>query len=414
MGRNKKFFIAFCFSIGLIIFVSTAFADISSKSGYQQLKDSVKYTFKSMDKHLSSYTITTSTVIKDNSKLIMSSEEIKKQSKTANEEHNTYLNGNTQKQSFYYYNDKDTSISYDTSNDTYYLYENSGDYKKASVDPFSEPFSNELEKIFDLFIGNLKDSVTYENKPDGSKKFSGFINQSQIPALINALTSFEFRQEITSRTYDRIDTKYPHLKNDVYIKLVKGSATTNKNGLIEDVTASCIMVGKDFDGIAHDITAEITIKIHNINSTKVTKPDLAGKKIEKTSNEGNEVSNLTERFEGTFKNNIVIQRDNKYEKIGERIVELARLDDTHFKGSYTEEYISGYEDYFESKESFDFDATLIGSSSSAKYTYLDSSSKERSGYINFDTVNGKIFFSNNGSGYKDLSFDNDFYRVFDE
>jgi hypothetical protein len=413
MGRNKRFMMVFCFCIGLIIFVSTAFADISNKSGYEQLKESIKYTFKSMDKHLISYTITTSTSIKDNGKLIMSSEEVKKQSKTANEEHNTYLYGNTQKQSYYYYNDKDTSISYDSSNDTYYIYENSGDYAKTDIDPFEDPLTNELEKLFDLFIGNLKDYVTYEKKSDGTKKFSGLVNEGQIPALINAVTSYEFRKEISSRTYERSDTKYPNLKDDVYIKNVKGTATTNKNGLIEDVAASCILAGKDFDGIAHNLTAEIIIKIHNINSTAVTKPNLAGKKIEKTNNKEYEVSNITEKFEGMFKNDIVIQNDGKYEKIGERIVELARLDATHFKGRYTEEYISGYEDYFISKETFDFEAALIDSSASAKYTYIDSTGSEKTGYINFDTVNGKIFFSYNRSKYKDLSFDNDFNRVFE-
>jgi len=413
-SSNKKVFIVLCFFIGLIIFVSTAFADISSKSAYQQLKDSIKYTFMSMDKHLNSYTITTTTVIKENNRLVMSGEEVKKQSREANEEKNTYLYGNTQKQVYYYYNDKDTSISYDASNDTYYLYENSGEYKRTPVDPFKEPYSNEIEKIFDLFIGNVKDGVTFERMPDGSKKFSGYANQGQIPAIINALISFEFKKEISSRTYDRFDIKYPNLKDDIYIKLAKGSATTNKNGLIEEMSASCVMVGKDFDGVVHNITAEIIMKIHDVDSTKITKPDLAGKKIEKSGDEVYEVSNLTEKFEGMFKNDIVIQRDNKYVKIGERIVELARLDDTHFRGSYTEEYISGYEDYFESKESFDFDAELIGSSSSAKYTYINMNGKESSGYINFDTVNGKIFFSNNGSRYKDLSFDNDFCRVFDE
>ncbi|HEY9061026.1 MAG TPA: hypothetical protein VIO64_11085 [Pseudobacteroides sp.] len=413
MGRNKRFLMAFCFCLGLIIFVSTAFADITNKSGYDQLKDSIKYTFKSMDKHLSSYTITTSTSIKDNGKLIMSSEEVKKQSRTANEEHNTYLYGNTQKQSYYYYNDKEISVSYDSSNDTYYIYENSGDYAKVEIDPFEDSLTNELEKLFDLFIGNLKDCIIYEKREDGSKKFSGFVDEGQIPAIINAVTSFEFRKEISSRTYEKSDVKYPNLKDDVYIKKLRGTATTNKNGLIEDVAAACTITGKDFDGINHDLSAEITIKVNNINSTRVVKPDLAGKKVEKTNNKENQVSNITEKFEGMYKNDIVIQNDGKYEKIGERIVELARLDDTNFKGSYTEEYVSGYEDYFISKETFDFDATLIDSSASAKYTYIDSTGSEKTGYINFDTVNGKIFFSNNGSRYKDLSFDNNFSRVFE-
>ena len=57
MKLNKKTTTIISFAIGTVMFTTTAIAQVLTKSGYDQLKDSVKYTAESCTTKLSSYTV---------------------------------------------------------------------------------------------------------------------------------------------------------------------------------------------------------------------------------------------------------------------------------------------------------------------------------------------------------------------
>lgn len=75
---KKKQAMVLSFAVGSILFATTAFAEISSKNGYEQLKDALKYTAESCTSKLSSYTVDLSMVMKDNGNIISQENELLK------------------------------------------------------------------------------------------------------------------------------------------------------------------------------------------------------------------------------------------------------------------------------------------------------------------------------------------------
>ena len=78
MKFNKKTTTIISFALGTVMFTTTAIAQVVSKSGYDQLKDSVKYTAENCTTELSSYTVDTSFIMKDNSTVIFSENSLNK------------------------------------------------------------------------------------------------------------------------------------------------------------------------------------------------------------------------------------------------------------------------------------------------------------------------------------------------
>jgi len=66
------------------------------------------------------------------------------------------------------------------------------------------------------------------------------------------------------------------------VKEVRGRANLNGDGIIENLFGEIIVSGSEENGTKHDFKIELVFKVYNINSTVVEKPDLTGKKVEKT------------------------------------------------------------------------------------------------------------------------------------
>ena len=148
----------------------------------------------------------------------------------------------------------------------------------------------------------------------------------------------------------------PKISKDIFVKEVKGNMVINKDGLIQSVLGTGVISGKDENGKEHNLTFELLGKISNVNSTTVKKPDLSGKKVEKTvERDYNKLSN-PEKYIGKYKTDILIEKENKFEKIGEKIVDITQLDDKSVSGNYHEEYAKGYEYYGTDKKDFKFSA----------------------------------------------------------
>ena len=78
MKLNKKSATIISFALGSVMFATTAMAQVLSKSGYDELKDSVKYTAESATTKLTSYTGDMSIIIKDNGTAIYSEDSLSK------------------------------------------------------------------------------------------------------------------------------------------------------------------------------------------------------------------------------------------------------------------------------------------------------------------------------------------------
>jgi len=69
---------AISFCIGAVLFVSTAFADVVSKTGYEQFKDAIKNTVGSLAEEYDSFTTETGLSVKDNDRILAANYAIEK------------------------------------------------------------------------------------------------------------------------------------------------------------------------------------------------------------------------------------------------------------------------------------------------------------------------------------------------
>jgi hypothetical protein len=401
------------FAVGTLLFATTALAEIATKSGYDQAKDAVKTTSDSLTNKVSSYTMDMSMVTKNNGSVISSQNTVNKYdlSKKMHETTTIALYGNDKSESLFY-RDKENHISYNSQNETYYVAKiNSGDESFFMArDPFKEKQAQDIERIIDAFVGNLKDYVVVSENSDGSKELSGSLNETQIPALVNAIVSYQVKNQLGYRQQNGI---MPRITQDVFVKEVKGKLIVDKDGIIQSVLGTAALFGKDDQGAEHNITVEILGKVSNINSTVVKKPDLTGKKVEESVGKYEPEMSNPELYVGTYKNNIVVIKDNKFVKIGERVVEITQVNSGTISGSYREEYLNGYEEYSGTGKSFSFNAKLENGGYHATFDIPKESGMGQRGSIGLDPQRAKISFYPEVIRESKIMIDGEFNRVFE-
>lgn len=410
MKLGKKTAIAISFTVGTLMFATTAFAEVTSKSGYDQLKDSLKYTAKACTGELSNYTVDASFVVKDGSAIIYSSSYLSKVdvSDKSKEDTTTTYTGSKKTES-YHYTDKKSMILKDTGSSTYYVTNFPDGTKWDIKNPFEEDRASDIEKIADALVGSLKDSVAVNVKQDGSREISGSLTSTQIPSLINALVSFQVKDSF-GRNNGSI--KAPQLTDNIFVKSIKGNVAADKNGLIKNVLGSGVLSGTDKNGQNHNLTFELLVKMENINSTSVKKPDLSGKKtIVQTGQSSQEKFSNPEKYIGKYSQNIVIEKDGKFVKIGEGTVTIEKIDSNTVSGTYEAKYIKGYDD---KNESFNFsgnpDKQSGGGGFNANITASIGSNETAKGNLYLNPNNANISFYIDGNG--PMSSDSQYSRVF--
>lgn len=392
MKIGKKTGMIASFIVGATIFASTAVADIVSQSGYDQLKNAAKYTAESCAGKLNNFTVEFSGVIKSDGKVIDSGENINKYDNINKIAETTEKDENSDHKSGYYkYEDKKCSIDKNDSGNVYSETEYSGDGNRNYMfeDPFKQEDEKEAEKILDALVGNIKDSAIVTEGQDGEKDISGSLTETQIPAIANALISYEYKNEISQRhDYDSMEkSNAAKLTDDIYLKEGKLQVSINKEGLINNLFITGTISGKDKDGNVHNVIAELLFKLYDINSTIVNKPNLEGKKVEKsTRSENSQEQVITKKCIGKYTNDIILEKDDKFTKIGERILEITNVDETDsdkitVKCKYHEEYKKEYADTYKAMKDMNFDISVNKYDSFGTFVYTDEWGNKKHGTI---------------------------------
>jgi hypothetical protein len=395
-----------------MLMATTALADITNKNGYEQLKDSFKTTAKNCSGNLQSFTMDFSFVIKDNGKVLQSENEVARYDleknmteRTSNRESISGDNYNS-----YYYSDTYTDIRYHQSDENYYVTE----YTEAREsdlmnNPFEEKEAEDIERIADALVGSLQEHVMVKENTDGSRELYGTLSEVQIPSLVNAVASLQMKQEFTGR-----QEGMPQLTQDIFIKDVTGSAEINPDGVLETLLATATLSGKDSNGLIHDLSVEVLFKLTNMNTTVISKPDLSGKKVVKGVGKRATEPGISnpDKYIGKYSNDIIIEKDGKFVKIGERVLHITHLDSSVVKGSYTEEYREGYEEYAANKREFLFEASFDKDSRNAAFSTTSQSGTALSGNVYIDDYAAKVHLYLNIS-YSELGFDSMFSPVLD-
>ncbi|MDD9270838.1 hypothetical protein ACFPES_27645 [Paenibacillus sp. GCM10023248] len=412
MKLSKKGITVLSFTIGACLFVSTAFADTLLGSGYDRLKGSAKTTAAMMEKGLNNYTVEALYSLKDNGQVLMQASETQKMD-TVNQltETNRVTTTDGITTTNYSYADAKLTVRKNGTDDKYYVSEHPANIKQRGPADFDNPFNEkgapEIEKIVDAVVGNLKDYVQVEEGANGSKVYSGSLSEAQVPAIANAVSSFGFKQMLND------GQSLPRIENDIFVKKVVGSALENNAGYLENVTGDIILSGKDANGVQHDLTLNVVMKLSDVGNTKIVTPDLTGANVEKVSYS----SGFSSKYVGTYKNNIIMEKDGKFVKIGERTIEITNVDGDKVTGKFTETVKPGYEKEYPDKDVFNFEYNLAASST---FTYTDAKGEQKNGMIH-PNGSGKIYFDmnlevSNKDTYRSDSkpfYDGQFDRVFE-
>lgn len=426
MKLGKKASIALAFTLGAVVFTSTAFADMAIGSGYNNLKNALKTTTAKMESGLSNFTMRIVMNYKDNGAVIFESDSNTKVNNeigaSISEEISTYPLSQQRSSSNFKYQDKTTSISKTGgSEEVYYVMQLDPKEAKPRIeDPFKEKRIGDYEKLFDAIVGNLKEYVQAEESSDGSRVYSGSLSEVQVPALINAVSSFGVKQVFDNRGYPN-NNGLPEIESDISVKSVTGRATEDKNGVLQQAETAIILQGKDKNGSWHDLELSMSFQLTNIGSTIVQKPDLTDKKVKKVSRYGR---NIDSKYIGTYKNNIVIEKDGQFVKVGERILVIVNVDENIIQGRYYETLKEGYDDVLLDKYDFTFEMpqednmnsvfnykTISGESKSGTL-YMSSSGKIQLGLDVKISEDGKSI--QYGRNERDRDFDSEFNRVFED
>ncbi|KLU59861.1 hypothetical protein CEB3_c39950 [Peptococcaceae bacterium CEB3] len=412
MKFKKKTALLLSFTMGALLVATTALADMTHKSGYDQLKGALKGTAAQCNGKFDNFTMDISYVIKDNGKTVSSSDTVQKidRKDNASLSQTELVTQDGGRQASEHYADPQTMIDHSSQVSAYFV-THFDPARKFDVfsDPFQAKGAGDVERIVDAVVGNLKDYVVVKENPDGSKEFSGSLNETQIPPLINALVSFQAKQGIVH--------SLPQLTQDIFVKEIKGNAQVNRDGVMQSLLGTLVLSGKDAQGQVHVISLEVLAKLSGINATQVVKPDLSGKKVQE-----NTVASATYKqqtvdpkmFVGEFKNDIVVQKGGKFVKAGVRTLNITQADQQTVSGQYKEEYKPGFESYATHKLDFQFKAELSpqGGQGAFKFNAVGANGNQISGQLYFDPRLDKINLVFNGMGRMGQGYDSTFDPVF--
>lgn len=415
MKLKKKTTIIISFVLGTVMFTTTAIAQVATKSGYDQFKDSMKYTAENCATKLSSYTIETAVVLKDNATVIYSESSLNKVDvKNGAQESVTTGLREKVKTERYNYSDKKGSIYKNSEQNVYYETEYTSPHENNDFsNPFKEDGASDVEKIADALVGNLKDAVVVNESTNGTKTLSGSLSESQIPAVVDAVLSYYAKSQFgNSYNNSNTESSIPKITKDVFVSEVKGNMITNKDGFIQSVLGSGVISGKDEKGTEHKLTFEMLVKISNVNSTKVKKPDLSSEKVEKNMEQDYSKLSNPEKYLGKYKTDILIEKDNKFVKIGEKFVDITSIDDKSIRGRYYEEYAKGYEEYATNKKDFKFNGKFEKDQFNANFKVEGSSKNSMQGNVSINIGSANIYFYTGENISRSMMSNDQYSKVF--
>ena len=424
MKISKKSIPILSFVIGASVFVSTAFADMVLGSGYDLLKSSAKHTAEQMENGLNNYTVEALLTFKVDDHTLFQSSMVNKYDteKQAAETTTVDQNSKGETSSHYSYSDNKLSIWKNGSEDKYYVteYQNMGKGNRHMFNnPFEEEGAQEIEKIVDAFVGSLKDYVQVEERAEGGRVFSGSLSEMQVPALVNAVSSFLVKQFINDRSRVEENVQIPEIDSDIFVKKITGTAIENKAGLLENLTGHLVLSGKDKNGVQHELKMDVVFKLSDIGSTKVAAPDLTNAEVEKVSH----TNSFSSKVVGTYKNNIVIEKDGEIIKIGERVLEITGVENGKVTGKYYETVKPEFAAEYPEPYNFTFEYNPDYSKPMAFFSYTNPKGEQEFGQLHMSGSPGKIYLDlgieiidehSYRSKIDHRYYDGEFNRVFEE
>lgn len=281
---KKGFVILGAIGISSVVMVTSGFAAMASTSGYSVYKDAIKAT-----KGLDSVALSGSISLKDNgASLVNVTGSAKADLANETESGSATLDNNGKQQTIEVYRQSNQTITKSSASDVYYQEQERVDKHKAEK-PESKQIPQEVENIIDSLVGNLQNSVTLDNKADGTKDITLSLTNAQLPPVVNAVGSLLIKNALNEKDSHKkqeeisgLDFKptLPALTQNVRIDQIDIKANINQANFIQHQEASITISGLDASGASHQILLQLNADLTGFNTTTPDTIDLTGKNVQ--------------------------------------------------------------------------------------------------------------------------------------
>lgn len=286
---NKKLFAFLApLAIGGVMLGASAYAAISGSSGYDVYKEAFKNT-----RAVTSMAPAVEVSVKDNGALLFevaSAAKVNRENKTMSGKM-TVVSGDITKTAEMYAQDGKKVVKTGDS-DVYNVFE-PGQGRKHRGGKWhgdDEERVQDIENLVDALAGDLRNFVTLENNPDGSKEVALTLTDTQISPVVNAAASLAVKKagdgkgcmnkkHMAIMADSGLKDKLPELVKDIKVGSIDVDAKITKDNLIEKQVQTIVITGVDAEGKEHKIEITVEANFAGYNSTVPDTVDLEGKQV---------------------------------------------------------------------------------------------------------------------------------------
>ena len=276
--KRKPVLIVLSLVLGATLLCTTAFANISSSSGYEAYKAAVLNLPQA-----NSLTAQAAVSLTDNGNVVLNADGTMKMdsaNKTMSSISTIKAGDKTQSNEMYRQNGQ--TIMKDSTSDIYNVMEKGPRDmgKNMAEQPATQEVPAEVQNIVDLLAANFDSNISLDNNADGSKVVTLQLADGQITPLENAVASLIAKNaNHENKRSNAVMTNLPQLVDAISLTSVDVKAEIDANGQLTGQTAVIKVTGKDASGQVHEIVVNVDVNLSNLNSTTPDTIDLTGKQV---------------------------------------------------------------------------------------------------------------------------------------
>jgi hypothetical protein len=274
---NKK--IMTVMGISGAIMLGSVYSISANTSGYELYKSAFKQTHEAK-----SATVSVNFALEDNDKTIFSGDSVMKADKVQKVNSiSTKLMTEAESSSMNMYKQQGKWFVEKVGNDVIYEMDASNPHQNRANE-----LQDDMENLIDVATKNLQQQITVDHAKNGSYKVELDLTGKEIPLTANAISSLLIKHSVMIQDkYDQNSSNFhltptlPELEHDISVKQMKISANVNKENYLDQQEVKVVVVGKDANGKAHEITLNFNLEVTNYNKTLVAPTEIAEEKVEK-------------------------------------------------------------------------------------------------------------------------------------
>ncbi|WP_426450931.1 hypothetical protein ACP26L_02490 [Paenibacillus sp. S-38] len=279
-------------ALGGVLLVTGGMSAMAGTSGYEAYKAALK-----QQHTVQSVTADVEVTVKDNGQALWQAVPHVKLDKAGHRASGEIGLGNGaggERLSFYAGEGEGLALKNSTDETYYVVSEESKAYRKhhREASEAGGPSAEELEGIVDALAGGLKQQMTLDTKPDGSRQVELQLSAAQIPPVVQTLGALavkhagdpEHRHENEAaedlpRWFADSQPELPSLTQDIRIESFHLKAYIGPDGLLQGQVAELKVDGKDASGADHELALTVQVKLSGHNATAPDTVDLTGKPV---------------------------------------------------------------------------------------------------------------------------------------